>query len=220
MEYLNQATGEMSVLHLHSNDLNELAKALAKAQASMTAAKLDGTNPHFKSSYATIASILSAIRKPLADNGLSVTQLVTPDGLLITMLMHESGQWLKSYYKIGAQQNTPQGVGSALTYARRYSLAALVGISQDDDDAEAGEREVKQTKPVPDTNPLPPAHWSASEKIQLKLEGNVAKLGATMEDFFRIHQVSDWSGFANYEGEAADAWAHFKEKWLAGPIPG
>ncbi|HSR80889.1 MAG TPA: ERF family protein, partial [Hyphomicrobiaceae bacterium] len=81
---------------MRSPDVGELAAALAKAQGSMRNATLNRTNPHFKSRYADLASVFDAIRKPLADNGLAVSQLID-DGRLVTLLMHSgSGEWLSS----------------------------------------------------------------------------------------------------------------------------
>jgi ERF superfamily len=128
-----------------------LAAALAKAQGAMTHASKDATNPHFKNRYADLAAVWAAIREPLAANGLSVVQTVTQtDGTVgvRSLLLHASGEWIASDLQMPVPQKTPQGYGSALTYARRYSLAALVGIAQDDDDGEAGTR--------PGTPVLPP----------------------------------------------------------------
>lgn len=121
----------------HSEGLNELAAALAKAQAEMRGAIKDGTNPHFHSEYATLASVWDACRGPLTAHGLSVVQVPSAEGpvvSMVTMLMHESGQWLSGALTMTAVQNTPQGIGSAITYARRYGLAALVGVAPDEDD--------------------------------------------------------------------------------------
>lgn len=139
MNIINQETGEVIDLHgeLMSREISELAKALAKAQGAMTSAQKDGTNPHFGKSYATLDSIWQAIRKPLSEHGLCVVQSFLPDNTLVTTLLHESGQWVRSYQKLNPVRNDPQGVGSALTYGRRYSLAAIVGICQADDDGEA-----------------------------------------------------------------------------------
>lgn len=144
MTIIDPQTGEVAAIELQSAEINELAKALSKAQGVMTSATKDGNNPHFKSSYATLASIFQATRKPLTDNGLCVVQAMLPDNTLVTTLLHESGQWLRSYLKLNPAQNTPQGVGSALTYGRRYCLAAIVGISQDDDDGEEATAPTKQ----------------------------------------------------------------------------
>ena len=123
---------------MQSEQINELAEALAKAQGKMEHAKKDATNPHFKSSYAPLPAIVDAIRAELAGNGLSYIQSTeVGDGgevVLVTTLAHKSGQWVKSFYPVRPVQNTPQGFGSALTYARRYSLAAITGIAAEDED--------------------------------------------------------------------------------------
>lgn len=127
-----------------SDQINELASALAKAQAAMSGAKKDSTNPHFKSTYADLASIWDACREPITTQGLSVVQsprLVSAgDGAWIveleTRLLHTSGQWLSDTIAVPLGQPTPQGVGSAVTYCRRYALAAVLGIAPEDDDAE------------------------------------------------------------------------------------
>ena len=146
-----------------SSDIGELAKALAAAQGEMTAASKDATNPHFKSRYATLASVWDAIRGPLSRNGLSVSQVLeTPDaspGLVAmrTILLHTSGQWIASRYMMPiADKLTPQAVGSAITYARRYALSAIVGIAPDDDDDgnSASVAPAKQAPP-PATKPEP-----------------------------------------------------------------
>jgi hypothetical protein len=122
---------------LMSDSLNELATALSKAQALMEPATKDQSNPFFKSNYADLASVWKACRGPLSANGLSVTQLASTDGpkvTIITMLLHSSGQYISSELSMQADKITPQGIGSAITYARRYALSAIVGISAEDDD--------------------------------------------------------------------------------------
>jgi ERF superfamily len=125
-----------------SESIAKLAEALSKAQAAMDTAKKDSTNPHFKSKYADLASVWDACRKPMTDAGLSVTQVLKGDGadlILSTLLMHASGEWIESLIPVRPVQNTPQGMGSALTYARRYALAAILGVVADeDDDGNAG----------------------------------------------------------------------------------
>ena len=123
----------------HSENINEIAKALALCQGEMSFASKDSLNPHFKSRYADLSAVWDAIREPLSKHGLSVTQIVDiADGkpILISMLMHASGQWIKSVIPVINANNTSQGQGSGLTYARRYALAALVGCVQDDDDGQ------------------------------------------------------------------------------------
>lgn len=106
----------------------------------MTAAKKDAVNPHFKSSYADLASIIEACRKPLAENGLAVAQVVTtdPKGVTVTTrLLHVSGECIEAPCWMPVAQQTPQAYGSAITYGRRYSLAAMVGVAAEDDDGNA-----------------------------------------------------------------------------------
>lgn len=126
-----------------SEEIGKLAEALAKAQAGIRFAVKDATNPHFKSKYADLAAVWEACREPLSTNGLSVAQFPSAEGAkvtLTTVLMHSSGQWISQDLTMTAAQNTPQGIGSAITYARRYALSAVVGIAQDDDDGNAATR--------------------------------------------------------------------------------
>lgn len=154
---------------MQSEQTNELSAALAKAQAAMQAAKFDKTNPHFKNKYASLTAVIDAIRKPLTDNGLSYTQATEiRDGgfVLVTTLRHASGQWVASEYPL-PQAAKPQELGSALTYARRYSLSAIACIAADeDDDAEAAttsgqtastpRAKPSAVKPVPVQPPVDP----------------------------------------------------------------
>jgi len=120
---------------MQSETIGKLAEALSKAQGQMTAAAKDGKANYGK--YATLDSVWDAARKPLADNGLAVTQATDVAGdsmVLVTTLMHASGEWIGGVYPVRPSQNTPQGMGSAITYARRYSLSALLGLTADDDD--------------------------------------------------------------------------------------
>lgn len=150
-----------------SDSVAALAAALAKAQGMMSHASKDAQNPHFKSRYADLAAVWSAVREPLSANGLSVVQTVAQsDGTVgvRSLLLHASGEWISSLLEMPVAQKTPQGYGSALTYARRYALAALVGIAQDDDDAEAATRPsspvlppVQKRTPIPREQPPAPA---------------------------------------------------------------
>lgn len=129
-----------------SENIGALAKALRQAQAQMGTAVKDSTNPHFKSKYADLASCLEACRKPLTDNGLSVIQPVSADGASVTVttrLLHESGEFIEDGLTITAVQNTPQGIGSAITYGRRYGLCAMIGLAADDDDGNAASQRLQ-----------------------------------------------------------------------------
>lgn len=119
-----------------SEQIDQLATALAKAQGSMQNAVMNRTNPHFRSKYADLSSVLDAIRSPLAASGLAVVQTMQTGerGMVLkTTLMHASGQFITTEYPLPATQK-PHEMGSALTYARRYSLAALICNASDEDD--------------------------------------------------------------------------------------
>lgn len=136
---------------MQSEQTNELNGALAKAQAAMKAAPFDKSNPHFKNKYASLASVIDTLRKPLSDSGLSYTQTTEiRDGgfVLVTTLRHSSGQWIASEYPLPVAAK-PQELGSALTYARRYSLSAIACIAADEDDDAEGARQNGQTSSAP-----------------------------------------------------------------------
>lgn len=130
----------MAPSDIRSEQINELAAALAKAQGVLEGALKGKVNPAFKTKYADLASVWDAAREPLSSNGLSVVQLTQEaEGgmVLVTMLMHSSGQWVSSRYPIRPVKSDPQGYGSALSYARRYSLMSVVGVSPEEDDGNA-----------------------------------------------------------------------------------
>jgi len=159
-----------------SPEIGELAAALAKAQGEMTVAHNDGKNPHFRSTYATLASIHQAAVGPLARNGLAVVQapgLVDGTVTLTTRLIHSSGQWMECQMAAASKNMGPQAIGSTVTYLRRGGLAAMVGVvSSDevDDDGEGAEgrgqrRDVPnapQARANPGNNPHRGRHHHAS----------------------------------------------------------
>jgi len=122
-----------------SANIGALAGAMAKAQAEVEGAAKDRVNPHFKSSYATLASVWDACRGALSKHGIAVVQSPVADGALVTvttLLAHSSGEWIRSALSAQARDATPQSVGSAVTYLRRYGLAAMVGVAPEDDDGQ------------------------------------------------------------------------------------
>ncbi len=125
-----------------SENINELAAALAKAQGEIEGAHKDSANPFFRSKYADLASVWDACRGPLSKHGLSIIQLPRAEGSMVTMttvLMHSSGQWIGGDLTATAKDDGPQAIGSVMTYLRRYMLQALVGVAPDDDDGNAAE---------------------------------------------------------------------------------
>lgn len=126
---------------------SHLTAALATAQSEMPNASLNRVNPHFKSKYADLAAIRAATLPSLNKYGMSLTQFTKiRDGefILITRLQHTTGEFLESEYPLPTQLDKPQVMGSALTYARRYSWASMCGVfAEDDDDANAAAAESK-----------------------------------------------------------------------------
>jgi hypothetical protein len=120
-----------------SEQVNEIAAALAVAQGKIKSALKGNLNPHFKSKYADLAAVKEACGDALSSNGIAVVQAHGFEGerfILTTRLIHKSGQWLESQYLIKPVKDDPQGYASATTYARRISLSSMVGVVADEDD--------------------------------------------------------------------------------------
>ena len=124
-----------------SDSLALLAKALVKAQSKIDAAKKDTSNPYFKSRYADLSAVIDAIKEPLNTNGISFLQIVGTDNattFVETTLLHESGEFLSGRTPVlSSKPNDPQAMGSAITYAKRYGLQAMLGLPTVDDDGNA-----------------------------------------------------------------------------------
>ena len=135
-----------------SEDIGELAAALAKAQGSMETVKKGSTNPFFNSTYADLADVVEAVKPHLSENGLAVVQMPeTQDGkpVLTTMLMHSSGQFVMGTLELVVQKNDMQAFGSATTYARRYQYSGVTGAAADaDDDGNAASGTTHDDPPV------------------------------------------------------------------------
>jgi hypothetical protein len=140
-----------------SDNVDKIIPAFIAFQGDMPSVPKDGNNPHFKSKYATLGAITEATRPHLAKHGLGYTQFMSnKDGyqLIVTRIMHISGQWMEDDgYILNPTKNDPQGMGSAVTYARRYTLGASLGIITEDDDD--GNRASEPAKPAP--QPAKPA---------------------------------------------------------------
>lgn len=157
-----------------SEQINELAAALSKAQAKIIGALKDAANPFFKSKYADLSSVWDAVREPLTANGLSVLQTTSTSesgGVVVTtMLMHSSGQWVRDALELLPKDKSPQGMGSAITYGRRYALAAITGCPQIDDDGEAS----MGRKSGPTNDPRGDGHKSVDPAVVAKMVNRVA----------------------------------------------
>lgn len=124
----------------HTPELDKLTAALAKVQSQVSGVEKDSTNPHFRNRYASLEAVIGAVRIPLTANGVVFTQapgaIVGGAVEITTMLIHTSGQWLRSTLHVPLERTNAQGVGSAITYGCRYALMATLGLPPLDDDAE------------------------------------------------------------------------------------
>lgn len=139
---------------IRSDSITNLAAALCKAQAEMGKAPKDSANPFFKSSYADLATCWETVVPVLTKNGLSVSQVCDDGGsgvIVETLLLHESGEYLGGRLHMTPVKADPQGIGSAITYARRYALMAITGLvaEEDDDGNAASGRTAKPAKTEP-----------------------------------------------------------------------
>lgn len=141
----------------------EFASALIKATAEIEGARKASVNPHFNRRYADLSAVIEAVKEPLNSHGLTFIQRIHggQTARVETILIHESGQMLSfGIVEIPLAQAGPQGYGSALSYARRYSLSTALGVPQVDDDGEAAQQPQQQRKPAP---VLPPTVKPADE---------------------------------------------------------
>lgn len=158
-------TEPLEASRFHSPTIGKIAFALAAAQGAISTAAKNENNPHFNKSYADLADVWEACRGPLAANHLAVTQLTGTrnDGKIATLttyLAHESGEYFCSTLEMAPQKSDPQGIGSTLTYMRRYALSAIVGVApkDDDDDGNAGSGRGQAPQGQPQGQaPRPPA---------------------------------------------------------------
>jgi hypothetical protein len=149
-----------------SETIDKIIPAFIAFQSDMPSVPKDGNNPHFKSKYATLGAITEATRPHLAKHGLGFMQWMSNrEGLqlIVTRIMHTSGQWMEDEgYILNPTKNDPQGMGSAVTYARRYTLGASLGIiTEDDDDGNRASEPapVKKLPPVPKAEQLQEPDW-------------------------------------------------------------
>jgi len=187
-----------------SEAINELATALAKAQASMGPAIKGAKNPHFRSSYADLSSVVEAIREPFTSNGLAWVQAPSLDadtGLVTvtTRIVHSSGQWVEASVSAmpgrgGKADLSPQAVGSAVTYLRRYGLQAMAGVPSADDDGEAAMGRGYRPQPAPQRRAPAPApaaqgRWSDTERARF-----CARLGELGLDYDAVAEFCQAKG--------------------------
>ncbi len=176
-----------------SENIAELAKALATAQGKIVNAAKNQDNPHFKSKFADLAGVWDVIRLPLSENGLSVVQLPRAQGnqvTITTILLHSSGQSVTNELTLSARDASIQSIGSAITYGRRYALQAVCGVAQEDEDddgnaaqgvadkAAAAPKDYGKKKPVqPPQPPQPPTYDRDKAIHKIRIAQLVAERG-------------------------------------------
>ena len=130
-----------------SQTISEIAKALILFQVKMGEVYKDAKNPFFKSSYATLSTIQESIKEPLIESGLTVCQFPTGDHGLTTLIIHESGEYLQSEYTMTPVKNDPQGIGSCITYQKRYALVSALNLNVQDEDDDGNKATYGNNKP-------------------------------------------------------------------------
>lgn len=188
-----------------SPTIGALAKALAAAQGVMGGAKKDRENPAFRSKYADLSSVWDACREALSKNGLAVVQTTEPQGMdgvcVVTTLAHESGEWMRGKMFIPATKKDAHGFGSAVTYARRFALAAIVGIAPEDDDANAATIPKQGHGPI---RPPPPSREQQAEQLP-------KQLAASIEVLELAEKIRKRLASAKTIGELRETWLDYNE---------
>lgn len=175
-----------------SEQINELAGALAKAQHEVENASKSSVNPHFKSKYADLAEILNTVRPVFSSHGIAILQMPSFESGVAsveTLLTHSSGQWISNVCSAPVGKQDAQGVGSAITYLRRYSLAAFAGVAQEDDD---GNGSIGK-QPQHETAPKQPQHTPKSvvTKPAMPDEALPTAIQAVQSGKFTVRKVSE-----------------------------
>ena len=195
-----------------SATIGKLAEALSKVQGEMGAAEKNADNPYFKSKYADLATCWGVAREPLSRNGLAVVQTTAQSfeeigeanrkQLVITIntiLMHSSGEWISGSMSMPLAKNDPQGVGSAVSYGRRYGLSAILGIvgKDEDDDANAASMP-PQTAPARKAAAKAQAAGApqaAAKKAEVRARAEQSLKGMLLDDAglgLKPSEVADW----------------------------
>jgi hypothetical protein len=156
-------------MNTQSDNIADLAASLAKAQSEMGAVHKDQDNPYFRSKFAGLSTVWEAVRPALTKNGLSIVQMPGSDerGYFVqTQLLHSSGQWIRSTTYMKPAKEDPQGIGSLISYARRYALQAMVMACPDDDDGEAAMGRTATQKPAEAPKPAAKAETPKAKAVK------------------------------------------------------
>jgi hypothetical protein len=199
-----------------STTIKELALALHKAQAKIKSAIKDATNPHFRSKYADLSSVVEAVKAPLHSEGIVFLQGVSgvENGVAVeTMLLHVSGEWMSSTLEIPASKHDAQGYGSAITYGRRYGLQSMCGVPAEDDDGNAATASApKHTNVATDVwNTLQPSEQAElmgyAEAVIHEIEHNGGLKAMELLNSYNLdadRKVAIWSRFNSKERAAME----------------
>jgi len=172
-----------------SESIQAISKALLQAQIEVDRVVKNAKNPHFKSTYADITAVIDAVKPALNNNGITFLQLPCPsenDEIRITTrLLHESGEWIDSTITIPLSKKDAQGYGSGITYARRYSLAAIMGLPQEDDDGNnaSGKHDKKPQKSIAKAYEKPiSASGESFERLSSNMKEEAISAANAVED--------------------------------------
>jgi len=188
-----------------SEQIGDLAASLAAAQAEMEGASKDSSNPFFKSKYADLSSVRAACVPFLSKHGLAVVQspsitLTAEYGAGVTVetrLIHKSGQWMAGTLSCSVKDTSPQSVGSAITYLRRYALQSFAGVAPEDDDAEAAHGRPKSAPKEIQIEPDGFTPWLAvlskiAEEGTLKLQAAWKASKPEHRDYLMATKLNQW----------------------------
>ena len=200
----NMETPKVEVLNPNLIEINgikmtfpcdKLLEALAKMQGALDNAPKMSKNPYFNSRYADLATCLDALKKPMADNGLSVSQHCSHNGTevhCVTILGHSSGQMMISTLTVPVTKKDAQGIGMAITYARRYAISSIVGLAQADDDAESSvDHEDGEEKTIPAEKVNEEVSGYATEKQVGLIKTMIAKANVDVNSVLKRYSVAN-----------------------------
>lgn len=171
-----------------SEQLNELFSALCAVQGELRTVAMDSTNPHYRSSYASLESVVQTVNPVLSRHGLCLSQWVDGEAL-VSILGHKGGQWIASDYPIRPVKQDPQGVGSAITYARRYSAMSILGLAPEDDDGTAASTASKGKLRTEDKAPEQPKADTPAETSGNRRARMLAKVRDLANELDSIAEV-------------------------------
>jgi hypothetical protein len=173
-----------------SESIKAISAALVAFHKEVGKIKKDAKNPFFKSTYASLSGILDAIDEPLVNNGLSIVQFPEGEHQLTTRLVHSSGEWMEATYTMHPVKQSPQDLGSAITYQRRYAVGAVLSLNiDDDDDANVASGKSQQSAGNGQNNSQPKDDKPWLNENTKEFNGAIAKLQKGETSIEKIEKV-------------------------------